>query len=114
MIDVIPADQMGCRPVKPGDHTLVAQFIEEDIVLEGYDVPTTIHLLYLRLWGRRRLPDLLLAFIGEGGLDRGSQYLFFQGDIRLVEVSCLYPGRYRACRGTAVCIVSGDALFAAC
>ena len=35
MIDVLPADQMGCRPVKAGDHTLVTQFIEEGIVLEG-------------------------------------------------------------------------------
>ena len=35
MIDVLPADQMGCRAIKAGDHTLVSQFIEEGIVLEG-------------------------------------------------------------------------------
>ena len=75
MIDVLPADQMGCRLVKTGDHTLMAQFLEEGIVLEGCDLPTTIHLLYPWLWGRRRLPDLLLAFMGDGGLGRGSRCL---------------------------------------
>ena len=48
MINVLPADQMGYRPIKAGDHTLVTQFIEEGIVLEGKDFPATIYTSSIR------------------------------------------------------------------
>ena len=30
MINVLPADQLGCRPMKTGDHTLMTKFVEEE------------------------------------------------------------------------------------